>query len=135
MWANRASWSVGKVVVSAAVLLASSCTLSGTKTSALPPSHGAPSFRVECVRLDDCWTAAHRACHGTYRVVSKRDDVNAIPESDLSGLNAQTQGNTARHTTSYGTTVPGGVPSYGPGIESDDPMPLSEVVVVCHAGS
>ncbi len=95
-------------------------------------SEGAASYKIECIRLGDCWTEAKRACGGPYRAVEKHE--NTIPESELSGLNARTQGNTLRHYP-YGYGLPGSVPQYGPGVvESDDPMPLAEVVVVCTGG-
>ena len=126
---------VSHVFVGGALLLASACATTGTKTRALPPRHGALAYRIECVGLPGCWSAAHKACHGSYRVESKRENVNTIPESELPGLNAQTQANGYQNATSYGTSIPGGMPTYGPGIESDEPMPVSEVVVVCTSGN
>src|SRR6476469_7492515 len=127
---------LGNLVLGMAGLtLASGCALNATKITALPPEQGASSYSIECVRLADCWDEAKRACHGSYRVVSQNESENVIPESELPGLNSQTQGNTYRHYTTYGTSRAGGVPTYGPGIESDEPMPLAAVVVACHSGS
>ena len=110
--------------------LASACA---TTTKPLAPtSEGAASYKIECIQLGDCWAEAQRACHGAYRAVEKHE--NTIPESELSGVNIRTQGNTLRHYP-YGYGLPGSVPQYGPGVvESDDPMPLAEVVVVCAGG-
>lgn len=123
------------VLAMAGLMLASGCALQPTKTTALPPGQGVGSYAIECVRLADCWDEAKRACHGDYRVVSKNETENLIPESELPGLNAQTQGNAYRHYTTYGTSRAGGLPDYGPGIESEEPMPLAAVVVACHSGS
>jgi len=77
---------------------------------------GAPAYKIECVKLDGCLSEAARQCHGAFHTVSTRN--NTIAESDLPGLNARTQRQNAT--------------SNGPGIESDEPMPLTEVVVVCN---
>jgi hypothetical protein len=110
--------------------LASACA---TTTKPLAPSSGgAASYKIECIKLGDCWTEAKRACGGPYRTVAKHE--NTIPESELPGLNVRTQGDTLRHYP-YGYGLPGSVPQYGPGVvESDEPMPLAEVVVVCTGG-
>jgi hypothetical protein len=117
---NRATLLLGLGLASA-----SACT---TTTKALAPSHGAASYQIECVKLDDCWAEAKRACGGPFRAVEQHQ--NTIPESDLPGLNARTQANgITRYPYGYGP--PGNVPRYGPGIESDEPMSVAEVVVVC----
>lgn len=130
MTAGRAYRMTSKLLGGLGLLLGGACT---TTSTALPAKSGTSSFKIECVRIEDCWAQARQDCKGKFHTVSKRD--NTIPESELPGLNAQTQANSYRHTTSYGTTVPGGIPSYGPGIESDEPMPASEVVVECASGS
>jgi hypothetical protein len=110
------------------IVLASACT---TTTKALAPEGGRASYKIECIKLGDCWAEAQRACRGPYHALEKHE--NTIPESDLPGLNARTEANTERHYP-YGYGLPGGTPPHGPGIESDEPMPIAEVVVVC-AGS
>lgn len=108
------------------LLLVSGCA---TTTKSLAPSGGAESYKIECIQLGDCWAEAKRACRGPYRAVAKYE--NTIPESELPGLNVRTQGHALRHYP-YGYGLPGSVPQYGPGVvESDEPMPLAEVVVVC----
>lgn len=88
-----------------------------TTVHSLAPEGGAPAYKIECMQLDGCLSEAARQCHGAYRTVSTKQ--NAIAESDLPGLNARTQ----RQNVS----------SNGPGIESEAPMPLTEVVVVCQS--
>ena len=90
---------------------------SRTTVRSLPPEGGKPTLKIDCIAIDECWSAAREHCHGPYRALGTRK--NAIAESDLPGLNARTQRE--------------GVSSNGPGIESDEPMPLVEVVVVCDA--
>ena len=53
---------------------------------------------------------------------------NTIPDSELPGLNARTQRNTERSTREYDhfDWNPN-----GPGIESEAPLPITEVIVVC----
>ena len=95
------------------VAMAAAC--SPTSVHSLAPKGGAPAYKIECVKLDGCLSEAARQCHGAYRTVTTKH--NTIAESDLPGLNARTQRQNAS--------------SNGPGIESDEPMPLTEVVVVC----
>ena len=75
----------------------------------------------------DCERAARKQCGGTYSTL--RTWQNRIPESDLPGLNARTQRETERSTRPY--DHPDWVLPSGPGIESEEPLPITEVVVVC----
>jgi hypothetical protein len=115
-----------KVIGLTGFVLATACSATTTKPVAL--GSGAQGYKIECVRIDDCWAEAKKACHGPYRSV--QTEGNSIAESDLPGLNARTHENTERHYV-YGVGLPGGVPPNGPGIESDEPMPVTEVTVVC----
>jgi hypothetical protein len=89
---------------------------------------GPPTYSIECIELSDCWVAAQRACGGPYETVLTRH--NEIPESELPGLNAVTDRN-AHPQDFREPRLRSSVPAAGPGIESDAPMPLAEVVVVC----
>ena len=79
-------------------------------------------FRVECIQPEQCRKEAQRVCRSPYKVVSEWH--NAIPESDLPGLNEQSRPKSAveeyTHTSRNQT-----------GIESKDPMPLASIVVAC----
>ena len=103
----------------------SGCT---STTTSVATANGPPTYSIECIELSECWVAAQRACRGPYETVLTRH--NEIPESELPGLNAVTQSHTSRPYRAGGRGV-GEVPPGGPGIESDAPMPLAEVVVVC----
>lgn len=92
-----------------------------TTVRSITPEGGATTLQIECIELDGCLSEAHKHCHGPYRTVSTKQ--NTITESDLPGLNARTQ----RQSESSSASVS----AYGPGIESDEPMPLTQVVVVC----
>jgi hypothetical protein len=84
------------------------------------------------MQLGECMAAAQRACGGGYEMVKTAQ--NRIPESELPGLNKVTYA----HKYAGGgmrTAMPSDVPPGGPGIESDAPMPLAEVVVVCKGAS
>ncbi len=104
---------VAAVLGVATVLGAVAC--GPTTVRAIGPEGGPPTYKIECVKLDGCLSEAARQCHGAYRTVATKH--NTIAESDLPGLNARTQ---RQNPTSNGL-----------GIESDDPMPLTQVVVVC----
>jgi hypothetical protein len=114
----------------AAVLLSLLGTLGCGSTTITPvsPEQGRASYEIECVRVGDCWREASRACKGAYKTVHQ--SANHIPESELPGLNGLTERN-ARDRNGFVGNDPGMVPAFGPGIESRDPMPLTQVVVVC----
>jgi hypothetical protein len=131
MWQAPVRWLVKSLGGSAALLLAGACAPTMATKTAVSPVSGAPSYKIECVHVAECLAEAKRTCNGKFDTVSTRENVNTIPESELPGLNSQSQANTFRHTTSYGTTIPGGIAPYGPGIESDEPMPIAEIVVAC----
>lgn len=114
-----------RVVLSVGFALVGACSATTAKPVAL--GSGGKGYDIECVRPDDCWAEARKACGGAYRPV-RQGSANTIAESDLSGLNQRTQDNMYRP---YVYSMPGGVPHYGPGIESPDPMPITEVLVVC----
>jgi hypothetical protein len=117
--------------VSLALLLAGACAPTLATKTLVSAGGGARSYKIECVHVSECMAEANRTCRGKFDTVSTRENVNTIPESELPGLNSQSQANTFRHSTSYGTTIPGGIAPYGPGIESEEPMPIAEVVVAC----
>ena len=132
MWQGPVLRLVNALRDSALLLLVTACAPTiATKTPVSTASGAGVSYKIECVHVAECLAEANRTCHGKFDTVSTRENVNTIPESELPGLNSQSQAKAFRHTTSYGTTVPGGIPSYGPGIESDEPMPIAEVVVAC----
>jgi hypothetical protein len=81
-------------------------------------------FRIECIELEQCKQEATAACGSPYQVVSEWH--NTIPESELPGLNEQSRPKEAREWNA--ATLPRRT-----GIESDDPMPLSSIVVACNA--
>jgi hypothetical protein len=83
------------------------------------PHAGKPSYQIECIDLRECERVAREQCRGSFSTLSKKQ--NKIPDRELPGLNARTQGNTDRSTGEYDV----------PGIGSEEPLPLSEVVVVC----
>ena len=100
----------------------------GSSVKELEPSqdaNGLPhrQFRVECIELDQCKQKASAACGSGYSVVSEWH--NAIPESELPGLNEETRPKIA--VTRYTQTSKDQT-----GIESEDPMPLTSIVVACN---
>jgi hypothetical protein len=84
---------------------------------------GRRQFRVECIEIERCKREASVACGSTYQVVSEWH--NAIPESDLPGLNEATRPKDARDWNRYRL-------QNRTGIESADPMPLTSIVVACN---
>jgi len=115
------------VVVFAGGVAPSACA---TTTTKLESASAAPTYRIECIRLGDCWAEAHRACGGDYRMLERHD--NTIPESDLPGLNERTDAHSYQRWSLDWPAARNPRP-YGTGIESDQPMPLTDVVVVCSA--
>jgi hypothetical protein len=107
----------------AASLLGCSAT-----TTAVASADGRETYSIECIQLYDCRMAAQRACGGRYETVLTTH--NQIPESELPGFNAVTDRHTRPHRFNR-PTMPSNVPAGGPGIESDAPMPLAEMIVVC----
>jgi len=91
----------------------------------LARTSGHPTYQIECANVGDCWTQARRACGGDYRTLARYD--NWIPESDLPGYNHRTIESSEPHRV-YGARMP----YYGPGIESDEPLPITDVVVACN---
>jgi hypothetical protein len=83
---------------------------------------GQRQFRIECIELDQCKEKATAACGSQYQVVSEWH--NTIPESELPGLNEQSRPRDVREWN------PMSLPR-ATGIESDEPMPLSSIVVAC----
>jgi hypothetical protein len=107
------------------ILLA--CGSSVTRLSPTSPDEGGVprrQFRIECIELEQCKQEATAACGSPYQVVSEWH--NTIPESELPGLNEQSRPKEAREWNA--ATLPRRT-----GIESDDPMPLSSIVVACNA--
>jgi hypothetical protein len=103
-------------------------TLAGCTTTvrSVAPHAGKPSYAIECMKLQDCERVARERCGGSYSTLSQRQ--NRIPDSELPGLNARTYRNTERSTREYDTWD---WEPHGPGIESEEPLPIAEVVVVC----
>ena len=112
------------VVSAVAAVVLTGCT---TTVRALAPQGQKPSYEISCMQPADCERAARTQCGGTYSTV--RAWHNRIPDSELPGLNAQTQRRTERSTRPY--DHPDWILPYGPGIESEAPLPITEVVVVC----
>jgi hypothetical protein len=110
-------------------LLALGLAACSTTTTPVRSATGKPAYSIECIELGECFAEARRACGGPYDTVSTRQ--NEIPESQLPGFNAVTDSHARARDGSH-AAMPSTVPPGGPGIESDAPMPLSEVVVVCH---
>jgi hypothetical protein len=102
-------------------LLAGGC---GSSVKKIEPAEGDArrQFRIECIEMDQCKQKANVACGSSYDVVSEWH--NAIPESDLPGLNESTRPKDARDWNRHY------LPS-ATGIESNDPMPLASIVVAC----
>jgi hypothetical protein len=119
--AVRRTWTY--VVGTAAACVLAGCT--ATVRSA-PPQAGKPSYEISCMDVRDCDRVARRQCGGAYSTL--RTWQNTIPDSELPGLNARTQRNTERSTREYDhfDWNPN-----GPGIESEAPLPITEVIVVC----
>ncbi len=105
------------VMLLGALVVPGSLACSSTVKSVTPPG-GPPTFQIECMELTGCWNVAAQQCGGSYRAVSTKQ--NTIPDRELPGLNARTQRN-ADPTSG----------EYGPGIESNAPLPIVQVVVVC----
>ena len=117
----------GLEAIGAVALLVSACASPVTKLDSTPPDErGSPQrqFRIECIELDQCKEKAFAACGSQYQVVSEWH--NTIPESELPGLNEQSRPRDVREWN------PMSLPR-ATGIESDDPMPLSSIVVACNA--
>jgi len=100
----------------------------GSSVKELEPSKDASGrshrqFRVECIEREQCQEQAQRACSSTYKVVAEWH--NTIPESELPGLNEQSHPKDARDWNRY--TLPDQT-----GIESNQPMPLTSIVVACN---
>jgi hypothetical protein len=106
------------------------CGCATTRTKLESADAAVATYRIECIRLGDCWAEAQRACRGDYRMLERHD--NAIPESELPGLNARTESHSHRRWE-LDTFATRSAEPYGPGIESDGPMPLTDVVVACSA--
>jgi hypothetical protein len=101
----------------------------GCAVKELPPREPAPGqvarvrqFRIECIHLDQCKQKANDACGSRFEVVSEWH--NTIPESALPGLNEESRPKDHRDWHHY--RLPDRT-----GIESNEPMPLSSIVVAC----
>jgi len=95
----------------------------------LPPREPGPGqvastrqYRIECIELDQCREKASSTCGSRYEVVSEWH--NAIPESELPGLNEGSRPKDARDFNHY--RLPDRT-----GIESNEPLPLTAIVVAC----
>src|SRR5262245_48627659 len=124
---------VGSVLVRRAgwALFGLCLTACSTTTTPVRSATGKLAYSIECIHLGECFEEARRACGGAYETVSTRQ--NQIPESELPGLNAMTYSHTRARYATRGA-MPSTVPPGGPGFESDEPMPLAEVVVECGGG-
>lgn len=91
----------------------------------VPDEHGVQhrQFRVECIEPEQCKQKASVACRSSYSVVSEWH--NSIPESELPGLNERTRPKDARDWNRFRLTDE-------TGIESNEPMPLTSLVVACN---
>lgn len=110
-------------------LVAAGCATTTTTPLAAPGAR--PTYQIECMHVDECWTAARRACKGRYQTVEKHQ--NWISESDLPGLNERT----AQHAhPRWSLDERGGRPfePYGPDFDSNEPLPITDVVVACTDG-
>jgi hypothetical protein len=105
-------------------LLACSSTVSSVDPTT-PDRSGVShkQYRIECIKPDDCKRAAARTCGQSYSIVSEWN--NTIPESNLPGLNAQSDQTRTRYWDRYYLQPQ-------TGIESKDPMPLKSIVVACN---
>jgi hypothetical protein len=104
-------------------LLVTACGSSVKKVEASKADDKRRHFRIECIELDECKKKASAACGTPYEVVSEWH--NTIPESELPGLNEDSRVKDSRDWNRQ--TLPNRT-----GIESQDPMPLSAIVVACN---
>src|SRR5688572_23278717 len=108
-------------------LMSFGCATPVTRLASTPPDERGVErrqFRIECIDLEQCKEKATAACGTQYQVVSEWH--NTIPESELPGLNEQSR---PKATSEWN---PMSLPR-ATGIESNDPMPLSSIVVACSA--
>ncbi len=104
--------------------------LSSCSVTELPPREPVPGqtaktrqFRIECIHAAQCKQKASTACGSPYQVVSEWH--NTIAESDLPGLN---EGSRPKDSRDWNLkTLPNRT-----GIESNEPMPLTSMVVACN---
>lgn len=123
----RLRTAVRRVVVCVLAVSGAGALVGCTATvRAAPPHAGKPSYEIACMDVRDCDRVARRECGGAYSTL--RTWQNKIPDSELPGLNARTQRNTERSTREYDHWD---WDPNGPGIESEAPLPITEVVVVC----
>jgi len=122
---RRLPWSALTASAAAAWTVLSSCA-AVTELPAREPAPGQVAktrqFRIECIHLDECKQKASAACGSPYDVVSEWH--NTIPESELPGLNDESRPKDARDWNRY--RLPDRT-----GFESNEPMPLSSIVVAC----
>jgi hypothetical protein len=101
-------------------VLSSAC---GSSVKEVQPTNNRRQFKVECVELEQCKKRANAVCGANYEIVSEWH--NTIPESDLPGLNESSRPKDGRDHNQY--VLPNRT-----GIESEQPMPLSSLVVACN---
>jgi hypothetical protein len=118
----RTAWRARLAVLS--WLSVSSCAVKELPPREPTPGNvaGARQFRVECIEPDECKERALAACGSPYEVVSEWH--NTIPESELPGLNEESRPKDARDWNRY--RLPDRT-----GIESNEPMPLTTLIVAC----
>jgi hypothetical protein len=121
--AKGSGFSSGAFFACAFVFSGCSSTVSSLGPTA-PDQNGVKhnQYRIECIDADECKRVAARTCGPNYWVLSEWH--NAIPESNLPGLNEQSRPKDGRDWNRH----------YLPrqtGIESSDPMPLTSIVVAC----
>lgn len=115
------------VVVSLAAVVGAGALAGCAATVSEAPRHaGKPSYAIACMEISECDRAARRHCGGAYSTLHRWQ--NQIPDSELPGLNARTRRNAERSTREYDHWD--WDPS-GPGIESEEPLPIAELLVVC----
>ncbi len=106
-------------------MFASACAGSVKKLESKGPDASGTErreFRVDCFELDECKQKATQACGSRYDIVSEWH--NTIPESDLPGLNEESR---VKDSSDWDVTLP-----REDGIESDEPMPATQIVVACN---
>lgn len=122
-----------RTAFAATIVLSTAPLLGGcaATTTRLAPVQGQAAYEIECIREGDCWLQARKACNGSYRMLERHD--NSISESELPGLNTRTVYE-SNPKGGYQHVPPATVGTYGPDFEASEPLPLTNVVVLCTAG-
>ncbi len=102
-----------------------------TTTTRLSTVNGRQTYAIECGDAGDCFKQASRTCRGSYQTLERHD--RWISEADLPGLNDRTEAHLYQRWTLTSPSILRPAP-YGPNIESDRPLPITNVVVMCTDG-